>query len=157
MKTISFIFEKPLQHIPQLEWCIKEYIQPCVHQVILIYVFPERWYSINNPDAMLSCAKLCNTEYDVEKKIIGLFLAEVESYLYKEFNNNLNVTKLVLCGNEKHKLRTTLKLLNVELVILGPDTEMNRLKGILFGDLDTFILKEMGIPVLRIPNSKKTI
>ncbi|TBU12903.1 hypothetical protein CWI38_0590p0020 [Hamiltosporidium tvaerminnensis] len=156
MKTIAYIFSKCDSNLPQIKWSIKEYIQPQIHQICLLYCLPERWYAINDPRTLLMCTNICKSDYSIRKKKISNYLNDIEKIIIKEFNSDIKVKKLIICGDEKYKLRAVLSSLNVEIVILGPDTLTDGLSKYFKKSLDEFVTNDINIPVLRVPDFRKS-
>ncbi|KAM0686558.1 hypothetical protein COBT_002221, partial [Conglomerata obtusa] len=94
MKTISFIFTHTSYNLPQLEWAIKNYIQPYIHHILLIYILPDRLYPINDPPSMLAYHNIYMADSIRSKKAVNVFFGSVEKRLRQNFDESVSISKL---------------------------------------------------------------
>lgn len=142
MKTIAFVFQN--KETSQIEWALKHFIND-THQIILIFIKSQKFFIINEPFAMLSFAKLLIQDNDTEKEFLNSAKKMINSTI------DVEIGKIVLCGDERYKLNACLCALNIDIVILGPDSEEKGIGKFVFKSLSEFISCDLGIPVIKVP------
>lgn len=155
MKTVAFIFEKRRIAMPQVEWAAREYIDPRVHQVLLIYVVDEKLFCLNDPRVLASSLRIIESDEVVRRRLAKEYLERVREALVVEFSERLVVTKLIVCGSERNQLGQVLATLCPAVVVLGPDTAADGFAAIFCESVEDFVVKQLCIPVVRVPEYKK--
>lgn len=151
MKNVVFLFQEVVEDTPQVSWAVQEYIDPGVHQVLLVYVLPEKLLLLNDPRTLADGIGVLSYEEETRRSRARRRLEDIQKTLLAEFSRDLHVSKLVICGPERERLRIVLGALEASLVILGPDTVQSRLSAFFFESLDDFLSKKLNVPVLRVP------
>lgn len=151
MKNIIFIFRKSLPAVPQISWAVHEYIDPCLHQILLMYILPERMVFLG--DTRMLPGGHCTIKWDEKKRrtCAKEYLDCVKQRLVSEFSDTLQIVKIVhQCCSNAH-LDVMLNALNASLVILGPDTAKEGLSALLHESIDDYLLTKLRVPVVRVP------
>lgn len=151
MKNVVFLFQGSTEDTPQVAWAVQEYIDPGVHQVLLVYVLSDKLLLLNDPRALANSIDVLEHEEKTRRAQARRRLESVHKSLLSEFSEELHITKLVVCGEDREKLRLMLTALDTSLVILGPDTAQGWLAALFCESIDDFLAKRLRIPVLRVP------
>lgn len=154
MKNIVFVFRKSMQATPQVSWAIREYIDPGIHQILLIYILSERLVFLG--DIRVLPGSHCVIKYDerAQRASAKECLDSVRQKLVSEFSNGLCVVQLVLWDCSNCHLDAMLSALDATIVILGPDTAAGGLSALLNESIDDFLVTRLKIPVIRVPGRK---
>ena len=152
MKTLLFLFHSSTESTPQISWAIKEYLNPSVHQIILVFCLKEKMFFFNSPQLYLMSYGTMEKEEECAKVDAIAFMDKIKTNLESECAE-LRVSKMVIKGITKNKLKPVLELLDVKVVIMGPKDK----KGFFykfFDDLDDYLLNDVKVTVIRVPYYK---
>lgn len=151
MKNVIFIFRKSMQTTPQISWAVHEYIDPGIHQILLMYILPERLVFLG--DTRMLPGGHCTIKHDekTRRACAKEYLDRVKQKLVSEFSDALQIVKIVHQGCSNTHLDVMLSALNASLVILGPDTEKEGLSALLHESIDDHLLTKLNVPVIRVP------
>lgn len=145
MRTIVFLFGDTANEAPQLNWALQNFISSH-HRILLIKTIPNNVFLMNDPHEMTFSLNLSNTESRNNREKAIEFLEEVSNKI-KNYFYEMEVVKCVVIGDEFSKLRPILNAVDVNVVILGPETNKQSIFG---GCVDKYVVDDVGIPILRV-------
>lgn len=136
---------------PQITWAVREYIDPGLHQILLMYILPERLVFLG--DTRMLPGGLCTIKHDEKARMTHAkeYLDRVKQKLVSEFSDTLHIVKIVHQSCSNTHLDVMLSALNTSIVILGPDTANDGLLGLLHESIDDYLLTKLNVTVIRVP------
>jgi hypothetical protein len=153
MKTLGIVLRDSREEFRCLTHFERQLLSSA-EQVVVIYIERNRWLFLNDPHTMLESEKLVALGERLHRKAIIAHLGTVEMAI-KEINGVAEVTKLVINGDEKYKVRKCLALLGVELVIFPGVEKKRRFWDLFVQPLEEYVFEELSIPVVRMPVAQK--
>ncbi len=118
--------------------------------IVLIFIERNSIFLFNNPHVVFESEKLVSTQKKLQRKAITEYLCMIESSI-KQISSEIEVSKLVISGDEKYKVRKCLECLEVEVVVLISEPRGKHLYEYFISPLDDYIFEILQIPVIKIP------
>ncbi|EJW04443.1 hypothetical protein EDEG_01313 [Edhazardia aedis USNM 41457] len=150
MRTIAIVFQNIQIYNSQVDFALKDFIDPVKHRLLLIFLLPETFFVMNDPWSMLFSRKLLNYQSDCKKDLIRKMYKHVEKQIEEEVGF-IDICKIILHGNERKKLEAILKSLGVSLVLLSAEAHKNIFSKLFIVTIDDFLVDKARISVLRAP------
>ncbi|KHN69026.1 hypothetical protein CWI42_100100 [Ordospora colligata] len=118
--------------------------------IVLIFMEKNSIFLFNDPRVVLESEKLVSTEKRLQRKAATEYLHMIENSI-KRINLEIEVSKLVICGDEKYKVRKCLECLGAEAVVLISEPRGKHLYEYLISPLEDYIFEMLQIPVIKVP------
>lgn len=150
MRIASIIIRETNENIYGLKTMLCDKMFKGLDQIVVIFIEKQQWYAINNPQTMLESEKIMSMGEKAMRKGIIKHLNMVEKMI-KSAGLKAEITKIVISGSEKYKIKRCLKLLEVDLVVFADEKKNKGIFSFFVQPLEDYIFESLKIPVLKIP------
>lgn len=155
MKTVAVILQSLDDGFLQARDGMAGVVLGAADHVVVIFLEKNKWFMFNDPHAMLESEKILSLEQKLHRKAIVAHMEKVSQFARK-INKNAEISKLVISGDEKYKIRKCLVCLEIEAAVFVNTPRRRSLFEFLVQSLEDYVLEAMRIPIVRIPAAPRT-
>lgn len=153
MRTVAVILRSLDDDFLQTKDAVTTTILGATDHVVIIFIEKNKWFLFNDPHTMLESERLLSLEQKLHRRAIVDHLERTSRFV-KGLNRNVEISKLVISGDEKYKIRKCLVCLEIEAAIFVTRPKRRRILEFLVQSLEDYVFEMVRIPVVRVSGAK---
>ncbi|AFN83721.1 hypothetical protein EROM_091050 [Encephalitozoon romaleae SJ-2008] len=149
MKTVAVVMRSLDDEIPSLRVPAASALLGSAKHIVIIFIEKNKMFLFNEPHVMLESEKILSVEQKLHRKAIVTHL-ENTAKAVKKINFKAEVSKLVISGDEKYKIKKCLQCLEVQAAMFVGRHKRKKFYEYFVQSLEDYVFEIMKIPTIRV-------
>lgn len=153
MRTAAVVIRSLDDDVSSLRDPVVSALMGSAKHVVMIFIERNKMFLFNDPHVMLESEKVLTIEQKLHRKAIATHL-EKAAQVIRKTNQKIEISKLVISGDEKYKIRKCLACLEIEAVVFVGSPRRKRFYEFFFQSLEDYVFEGMRVPIVKMPGAQ---
>ncbi|AFM98957.2 hypothetical protein EHEL_090620 [Encephalitozoon hellem ATCC 50504] len=149
MKTIAIVMRSLNDEVPSLKAPAAGALLKSAKHIVIIFIERNKIFLFNEPHVMLESEKILSIEQKLHRKAVVAHL-EKAAQTVKKMNPKAEISKLVISGDEKYKIRKCLECLEVQAVMFIAKHKKKKFYEYFVQSLEDYVFEIVKIPIIKV-------